>query len=159
MGAVDFTKYVTFLNGKVWDLLQQFGVFIVIVGIISCLITQSIKKSDDNVFTKGNLSALGYWIINICTNLLLSVLIIVTFDGLPSMIQSITYIVLIFICSWVISILAYDYILKYFFLLLEIIENKIQVIKADSELSLSKVNVLLENIKAEARLNDLNKGQ
>lgn len=151
----EYLQYITSLNQDLIKVLQQFGIFIVIIACMSCFFTQAIKKSDDEIFLNGNLSSIHIWIINLVFSLLVSAFMVIVFDGLDSIFKTITYIFLNWVCGWIASVLVYDYILRYLFDFLEIIEIKIEMIKKNLEIEYDNLSELSNKEKLKKSLESL----
>lgn len=136
----NYVDYLTNLNKDLFKILQQFAIFILIIACISCLFTQAVKKSDDSIFTNYNLKPLHYWLLNLGFTLIISIFMVLVFDGMDYISRTISYIFLNWVCGWIFSVLGYDYFLKYIFYGFEIIELKIKLIY-------EKLNKEYESIK------------
>lgn len=117
------------ISEKLFTMLKEFGVLSFVIALVSSLFIQAIKQSDDKVFVKSQLTSLGLWVLNLIITGLISVAVIFVFDGLGSIWKSIIYTVLTWILSFALSILCYDYFLKYLFLVFEIIEKKLKGVR------------------------------
>lgn len=138
----EFVDYLSSFNKELITVLQQFWVLVVLIALISCFFTQAIKKTDTEVFTKKNLSPLHYWIINLGFSLMTSIFVIIVFDGIDSVGKTILYICLNWICGWTLSVIGYDYVLKYLFKTFEIGELKLDTIICSMTLENNRMNSL-----------------
>jgi hypothetical protein len=114
-------SYFSFLQTKLWTNLQGLFFLSIIIAFISCIIVQAIKKADNTIFLKTELSKNFLFIINGIFNLIITIIVIIIFDGLNKWYFTGLYILLIFLFSYALSILCYDYFLKYIFKILDII--------------------------------------
>lgn len=119
------------ISGKLFEMLKEFGVLSFVIAMLSCLLVQAIKQSDDKVFTKYSLSGVGIWVLNLIITGLITIAVVFVFDGLPSIVHSIVYSLLCWLLSWAMSILGYDYFLKFLFLGFDIIDKKLKKMKGD----------------------------
>ncbi len=114
-------SYFSFLQTELWTNLQGLFFLSIIIAFISCIIVQAIKKADNTIFLKTELSKNFLFIINGIFNLIITIIVIIIFDGLNKWYFTGLYILLIFLFSYALSILCYDYFLKYIFKILDII--------------------------------------
>ena len=123
------TNPFTILLSKLWENIQGLFLLSIVVSIISCLLIQAIKNADKTIFLEKELNKNSIFIISIVLNFIFSISVVLVFDGLSKLYLTIIYIILIWVCSWSLSSLVYDYILKYLFLILDIIKYKLKNIK------------------------------
>lgn len=119
LGNADIKSYFTFLQTKLWTDLQGLLVIALIIGFISSIILQAIKKSDDEIFPKSDMGKRLMQIINGFLNLFTTCVVVLVFDGFNKIYQNILYIGLIWMFSWAIAIISYAYFTKYLFEALE----------------------------------------
>jgi small basic protein len=123
------TNPFTILLSKLWENIQGLFLLSIVVSIITCLLIQAIKNADDTIFLKKELNKNLIFIMNIIFNFIFSVSVVLVFDGLGKPYLTIIYMILIWVFSWSLSSLIYDYTLKYLFLVLDIIKYKLKNIK------------------------------
>lgn len=114
------------ISDKLFTMLKEFGVLSFVIALISSLFVQALKNSDDNALSKIKFTPFSIWLLNVITTGVLSIAVIFVFDGLGSIWVSIVYTLLCWVLSWALSILCYDYFLKYLFMVFDIIYNKLK---------------------------------
>jgi len=129
--------YFSFLQTELWKNIQGLFFLSITIAFIVCIVVQAIKKADDTIFLKSELSKNPLFVINGFLNFLITFIIILIFDGLSKWYLTGLYILLIFLFSFALSILCYDYFLKYIFKILDIIdlwlENKKNKLKENKK--------------------------
>jgi hypothetical protein len=130
MGEV--TQYFSVLKTQLWTNVQDLILIAILVAFITSVFIQAIKRSDETIFLKKSPNKSIIFILNIILNLIFSISTVLIFDGQGNFWNTLMYMTLIWILSFAFSILMYDYFLKYIFLILDIVEAKLQNIKIKS---------------------------
>jgi len=76
MGTSEVKEIFSFFGSRLWDMTQEFAVISFIVALLSILITQAIKRSDEDVFIDKSMKKTTLWFINVFLNLLLGVSVV-----------------------------------------------------------------------------------
>lgn len=119
----------SFLASKLWENIQGLFVLAYTIAIISCLLVQAIKNANEIIFKKAPFKSNIIFIINGVLNFIISNIITLVFDGLSNWYKTILYIFLVFLFAWALSLIFYDYFLKYILYIFQIIENKLKNIR------------------------------
>jgi hypothetical protein len=119
---MNVANYFSFLQSKLWGDLQGLIALAFIIGFISCIMVQAIKQADKTVFLQFQLTKNPLFIINSFLNLIITIIIILVFDGMGAWYFTGLYILLIWLFSWALSIIGYEYFLKYVFKLFDLID-------------------------------------
>ena len=132
---MDFLQstYFSILQSKLWENIQSLFLLALTIGVISSLIVEAVKKSDDTIFLKSALCKNSLFIINGIINFIITFIIIVVFDGQGKWYLTALFMLLIWSFSWAITILFYDYILKYVFKLFNLLGSILDVLIAKNK--------------------------
>lgn len=122
---MEIFEFFVNLDKNFFSILQKNLILIFFISIFSSLFTQAIKKVLNEVFLFKKVSNVVYLIINICCVLVFSVINVYTFEYKNIVIG----IIFLFVFSLVLSILLYDYFLKFLFLIMEVFENFLKGLK------------------------------
>jgi hypothetical protein len=117
------------LVSQLWGNVQGLFLLAFVVAIISCLLIQAIKKADDTIFLKEQLSKNALFLLNILITFLITIIITITMAEQKTLFLTIVFAVVLWLFSWGLSVIFYDYFLKYLFLAFDIIEGKLKNIK------------------------------
>jgi hypothetical protein len=145
----------TFFGTELWILLQEMFAMCFIIASISIFFTQAFKLSDRKVFLEVSVSKKIMWFVNLFFVVFLSITFIFVFDGKNGVVQNTIYMLSVIAFSWALSVVLYDYFVKYLLLGFEIGKLKLESIKVRSKVNKNKIEVLLEESKKELILTKL----
>ena len=146
----------SFFGSELWDMTQQFFVISVLVALLSILVTQAIKKSDEDVFLTIEMKNVTLWFINLFLIIAISVMVVLVFDGQNGLSNTVMFIVLVIGLSWALSIILYPCV-KYIFEAIEILSYKFKIWKENHKILFKKTQVLSKEIEKELILLDIEK--
>ena len=141
-------KIFTFFGTELWGVMQELFAICVVIALISILITEAIKKSDEYVLTSIRFSKAFLWITNIFFNIFLSIVFVFVFDGKDGLLNTILYCITVFIFSWSLSEILYP-ISKFIFDYIEIVNLKLKKLKLDGEVLVKQTNILYNETNRE----------
>jgi hypothetical protein len=117
----------------------------IVSAVMSTLIVEAITNIKKDVFNKSKLSQLASWIINLIANLSLVIVFILVLVKVIDTSNLLLYISLVFVCSYIISVLFYIFIIKNLMLKKEYWTNKNKIKKIQSDLELIELEEKINN--------------
>jgi len=142
-GIKIFETFFSSLSKDLVNLVADSGLLFIIISLLSVGLTLAIKKSIKKVFlTNGTrIPNWGWWLINLTGIIIFSFLIMIIFkDSIQA-----TYIILLILVSWVMSILEYELIVKNIDLYSEIFISKTRLKKLEVDVEIIEIqNKILE---------------
>ena len=133
-----------FFKSELWIYIRTLLVIGLTIGILSSLVTEAIKRSDDKVFLKHSMPIVALWYVNIFINLMFTCLVTINYS-VGGFYQTISFIVQVWFISWALSILAYDYFLDSLFTSLSLFKTWLKTLETKAKVKLKDLKEQLNN--------------
>jgi uncharacterized membrane protein YiaA len=131
-------------------------ILLLVISVGSVIITQAIKDSIEKVFLKKKCPAIMPWLASIGVSLLVTILIVLVFDGQGSLWATVNYIITLWIASWAVTVLGYSLIVRILFSLAKTLYLKVKDNETDTETELIQSQKELEDAREALRLKAIN---
>ena len=128
--------------------LSQMLVFDIIIAFISVLFTEAVKISHEKVFVKkGKPSPFFSWLVNIISIIIISIMVVLIFDGQGFILYTIFFIFVVAVTSWALATLLYILFIKFLFTGVKILYVRVKDYLIDSETELADSTIKLVKSK------------
>ena len=149
---MNLTYFISLVSKDLITFILNVLTIAITSAVLSTLVVESVNNIKKDVFNKQKLNQVPSWIINLISNLGLVILFVFTIGTIEGMNNLILYIALVFIFSYILSVLWYMFIIKNIMLMKEFWTNKNKIKKIQSDLELveleEKLNQkIIEKIK------------
>ena len=151
-------EYISMFQTELWIHLSDLITSAMFIAVYSSLLTEAIKVSCKNVFTKISPKPLTYWIINTVIIEVSSILFVIVFKQ-GTILELICYNLFIAFIAWAISVLLYILIIRIFMTLCKTlyIRTKLSHVRYRTELTSAFIHE--QSLKQEYMSNESVKGE